>query len=303
MMDHDYVLFARIVAAGSLSAAGRELHLSPAMVSKRLSRLEQRLGARLVHRTTRRLALTEAGRAFHEDIVAILSAAQAAEARVAGLADVPRGALRMSAPTSFGRMHIAPYLKGFLDVFPDVTIDLDLSDAFSDLIASRVDLAVRITAAVDPGHVSHRLAGNTRVLCASPTYVQAYGSPASIDALERHRLLAATHQSPWRLERKGKQIVVPFESPLRTNSSEVIRELAIAGYGIALRSTWDVGAELRAGTLVRLLPEWEGATDVAIFAVHPRTALVPANVQAMVNHLRGIYEPVAPWESSDLAQS
>ncbi|WP_157216966.1 LysR family transcriptional regulator [Flavisphingomonas formosensis] len=295
-MDSDYILFARIVAEGSLSAAGRALHLSPAMVSKRLSRLEERLGARLVHRTTRRLALTEAGRAFHADVTQILAAAEQAEARVAGLATVPRGPLRIAAPTSFGRMHVAPYLKSFLETYPEVAIDLELSDDFADLIGGRFDLAIRITGQIDPALEFHRLAANRRVLCASPSYLAEQDAPETLDDLARHRLLAASHQIPWRLESaSGEQLLLPFATPLRTNSSEVVRELALSGYGIALRSTWDVGVELRLGRLLRVLPDWQGASDVAVYAVHPRAALMPANVQAMVRHLRSVYAPVPPW--------
>ena len=297
MMDPDYSLFARVVAVGSLSAAGRELHLSPAMVSKRLSRLEQRLGARLIHRTTRRLATTEAGQAFYEDVVNILAAAAAAEARVAGVADIPAGRLRVSAPTSFGRLHIAPHLKTFLDTHPRIELDLDLSDGFVDLIENRVDLAIRIGPAADGGLVSHHLAANRRLLCAAPAYLDAHGVPSTIEMLAEHRLLAATNQTPWRLEGTDGQRTIAVSSHVRTNSSEVVRELAISGFGIALRSTWDIGAELRSGALVQLLPEWEGASDVAIFAVHPRTSLVPANVRAFVAYLAALYSPVPPWEA------
>lgn len=296
MMDPDYTLFARVVAAGSLSAAGRELHLSPAMVSKRLSRLEQRLGARLIHRTTRRLATTEIGQVFYQDVTNILAAAAAAEARVAGVADIPAGRLRVSAPTSFGRLHIAPYLRGFLDAHPRIQLELDLSDGFVDMIKDRVDLAIRIAAAADGGLVSHRLAANRRLLCAAPAYLNLHGALSTIEELAEHRLLAATNQTPWRLEGPGGARTIPVDSHVRTNSSEVVRELAISGYGIALRSTWDVGPELRSGALVPLLPEWEGASDVAIFAVHPRTNLLPPNVRAFVAYLTALYSPVPPWE-------
>ena len=140
-MDQDYALFAAVIDSGSLSAAGRRLHLSPAMVSKRLRRLEERLGARLINRTTRRLSPTAAGQAFHHDVSAILAAAAAAEARVSGLTAAPAGPLRISAPTSFGRLHIAPHLSRFLDRYPRVEVELQLEDGFVDLIGARIDLA------------------------------------------------------------------------------------------------------------------------------------------------------------------
>lgn len=298
-MDAEYDLFARIVATGSLSAAGRGLHLSPAMVSKRLSRLEQRLGARLIHRTTRRLALTEVGQSFYEDVSAILAASAAAEARVAGVAMGPAGTLRISAPTSFGRLHVAPHLASFIADHPHVEIELDLNDAFVDLIGQRIDVAVRIAARIEGGLVSRRLADNRRILCAAPAYLAARGRPASLEDLSGHRLLAATHQTPWRLESADGLRNWPFDSAVRTNSSEVVRELAIAGHGIALRSTWDVARELRDGALQRVLPEWEGARDVAIFALHTHAALPPPHVRAFIAHLVSIYGDAPPWEAVD----
>jgi DNA-binding transcriptional LysR family regulator len=151
MLDPDYALFARVVAAGSLSAAARDMGISPAMASKRMARLEARLGARLIHRTTRRLALTEQGEGFHRDVLGILAAVEAAEGRLRGPGDGLSGPLRLSAPTSFGRMHLAPHLKPFLDRHPGIELTLDLSDGFSDLIAEKIDLAIRISSGVGPG--------------------------------------------------------------------------------------------------------------------------------------------------------
>lgn len=297
MIDPDYALFVEVVEGGSLSAAARRLRISPAMVSKRLARLEARLGVRLVHRTTRRLALTPAGQGFHEDVVAILAAIRVAEARLAGEDGGVAGALRVSAPTSFGRLHVAPYLGAFLDAYPRIDLQLDLSDGFVDLVADRIDLAIRIAPAIGPGMAAHRLGTSRRILCAAPAYLDRHGAPPAIARLAGHRLLAATDQLPWRLDGPGGPVTVNGRSHVRTNSSEVVRELAIAGVGIALRSLWDVGRDLVEGRLVRVLPDHEGSADVGIYAVHPRAAQVPAPVTALVDHLRAIYVPVAPWES------
>ncbi len=295
-MDLDYRLFARILDLGSLSAAGRELGLSPAAASKRLAALEQRLGARLIHRSTRRLAPTEAGRIFHDDVRAILAATAAAEARVAGRAESPSGPLRISAPTSFGRLHVAPNLSGFLERHPAVQIEMLLDDGFVDLVADRIDVAIRI--APEPRSASlaaQLLAPNRRVLCAAPAYLDRHGAPASLGDLAGHRLLAASNQTPWRLESAKARRVLDVDSHVRTNSSEVVRELALAGAGIALRSTWDVGGELASGVLRRILPDWQGATDVGIYAVHARATPLPAAVRAYVVHLGELYAP-PPWE-------
>ncbi|HLZ78253.1 MAG TPA: LysR family transcriptional regulator [Sphingomonas sp.] len=295
-MDHDYCLFARILDLGSLSAAGRELGLSPAAASKRLAAMEARLGARLIHRSTRRLAPTEAGRIFHDDVRAILAATEAAEARVAGRAESPSGPLRISAPTSFGRLHVAPHLSGFLERHPAVQIEMLLDDGFVDLVADRIDVAIRI--APEPRSASlaaQLLAPNRRVLCAAPAYLDRHGTPASLNDLAGHRLLAASNQTPWRLESAKARRVLDVDSHVRTNSSEVVRELALAGAGIALRSTWDVGQELASGALLRILPDWLGATDVGIYAVHARATPLPAAVRAYVAHLAELYAP-PPWE-------
>ncbi|KKC25130.1 LysR family transcriptional regulator [Sphingomonas sp. SRS2] len=295
-MHEDYALFVAIVEAGSLSAAGRRLRISPAMVSKRLARLEARLGSTLVHRTTRRLVLSDVGQGFYEDVRHILETTRAAEARVAGRIGQPGGALRISAPTSFGRLHIAPYLKGFLDRFPRIDISLDLDDGFVDLLDERIDVAIRIATEPTGSLSAHRLAENHRILCAAPAYLAGHGVPTTIADLADHRLLAAVHQLPWRLEGPDGPVSIEGESAVRTNSSEVARELTIAGLGIALRSTWDIGMALRDGSLVRILPDICGATDVAIYAVQPRGAESSPNARAFVDHFRALFSPVAPWD-------
>ncbi|MDR6788433.1 DNA-binding transcriptional LysR family regulator [Sphingomonas sp. BE138] len=284
-----------MMEAGSLSAAARVLNISPAMASKRLARLEARLGVRLIQRTTRRLAATDAGERFHADVVAILGAIAAAEARAAGARDEPAGVLRVSAPTSFGRLHIAPHLHRFLDAAPRVELELNLTDANVDLIGERVDVAVRIAAEIPPSLVAHRLGSSQRLLCAAPAYLAEYGAPRTIGELAKQRLLAADGQWPWRLVNGHRRRQVDGRSHVRTNSSEIVRELALAGVGIALRSVWDVGDALADGRLVPVLPGWEGPRDLGIHAIHPRAPAVPAAVRAFVDFLRGTLDP-APWE-------
>lgn len=296
-MEADYDLFAQVAEAGSLSAAGRRLGLSPAMVSKRLARLEARLGTRLVHRTTRRLSLTQAGQVFHDDVVAILEAVRLAEARVSGREHVESGALRVSAPTSFGRLYIAPHLKAFLERHPRIEVQLDLSDAFVDLIGERIDLAIRIAPTITGGLVGDHLAASPRVLCAAPSYLAARPAPESIEDLRDHHLLAAEGQMPWRLEGPEGEVGVEGQSRVRTNSSEVVRELTLAGAGVALRSLWDVDRDIAQGRLARVLPAYEGSSRAGIYAVYPRAALAPANVTAFVAYLRALYASPAPWEA------
>lgn len=293
-MDPDYLLFARTVEAGSLSAAGRLLSISPAMMSKRLSRLEARLGVRLIHRTTRRLALTEEGASLHRDLVAILDAIQQAEDRVANRHRTASGPLRISAPTSFGRLHVAPHVGRFLDLHPHVDLELNLSDAYEDLLAERIDVAVRITSDIPLHLEGHHLATNRRILCASPAYLAAHGIPDKIADLPRHRLLAADGQLPWRLVNGRARKLIDGHSHVRTNSSEIVRELALTGVGIALRSLWDVGDLIAEGSLIRVLDSWEGPADLAVHAVHPRAAGRPAAVDAFIAFLRETFRD-ASW--------
>ena len=297
-MDPDYLLFARAVEAGSLSAAGRILNISPAMMSKRLSRLEARLGVRLIHRTTRRLALTEEGASLHRDLVAILDAIQQAEQRVTNRHRTASGPLRISAPTSFGRLHVAPHVARFLDLHPRVDLQLNLTDAYEDLLAERIDVAIRITSDI-PAHLEgHPLAANRRILCASPAYLAAHGTPERIADLSNHRLLAADGQLPWRLVNGRARKLVDGQSHVRTNSSEIVRELALTGVGIALRSLWDVGELIAQGSLVRVLDSWEGPADLAVHAVHPRAAGRPAAVDAFIAFLRESFSD-ASWNRGD----
>ena len=291
--DPDYALFVAVAEAGSLSAAARALRLSPAMVSKRLQRLEQRLGVTLVHRTTRRLALTTAGERFRADLGDILGALDAAEARVTGARTAPAGPLHVSAPTSFGRLHVAPHLGRFVAACPAVELRFDLDDGCVDLVAARVDGASRFAAEVPETVVAHRLATSRRILCAAPSYLTDIGTPEQVDDLSAHRLLAADGQMPWRLVAGGRTTLVTEPSYVRTNSSEMVRELALGGVGIALRSLWDVGDALASGQLIRVLPEWEGSADVGIYAVHLRSPAVPAAVTAFIDFLRDTIDPAA----------
>lgn len=295
MPSSDYDLFARIVATGSLSAAARSLLVSPAKVSKRLATLEQRLGVQLIHRTTRKLALTAAGERFHEDVKHILRSIEDAESRLGGIRDQASGPLRVSAPTSFGRLHIAPYLQRFLEGYPKVELEFDLSDEKVDLFAGHFHLAIRITAEVPASLQAHHLGENRRILCASPSYLDDHGVPRRIDDLPGHKLLAADGQLPWRLESAQAQRTIEGPSTVRTNSSEIVRELALCGGGIAFRSLWDIHAEVRAGKLVPLLPDWGATADLGIYAVHPKAATPSSATAAFVAFLGQVIDP-SPWE-------
>ncbi len=285
MMDPDYDVFLEIAMEKSLSAAARTLRLSPASVSKRLARLEAKLGARLVQRTTRRMALTPQGQQLFTDLESVAATLRRAESRFRAESSQPGGPLRLTAPTSFGRMHLAPCLARFAEMHPNIELTIDLSDSFVDLLASPYDAAIRIAVDVGSGLVGHRLMGSRRVLCAAPAYLVRRGAPQNLVELERHALLAAEGQLPWQLEGPEGHVVFQGRSAIQTNSSEVVREIAAGGRGIALRSMWDVADLLRRGDLVQILPDYEGAREAAVYLVHTPTPHLPANIATLLTYL------------------
>ena len=298
----DLEIFARVVAAGSMSAAGRELGLSPAVVSKRLRRLEDRLGTRLMQRTTRQISLTEAGQGFYERVVAILAGIEEAEAFVSRRSALAHGVLKVSAPTSFGRMHIAPHINTFMQANPDLGVNLMLRDEFVDIVGDGYDLAIRIAELSDSSLVARKLAPVRRVLVASPDYIKRHGTPDTLDGLEDHICLAPHNNDTWKLEGPQGEVIHRPTGPLQTNSSEVVREAVIGGVGIALRSTWDIGAELADGRLVQVLPAYQGSRNVAIHAVYASRRFLPAKVRLFIDYLADLYGPAPYWDTQEEAR-
>lgn len=295
----DLEIFARVVSAGSMSAAARELGLSPAVVSKRLRRLEDRLGTRLLQRTTRQISLTEAGQGFYERVVAVLAGIEDAEAFVSRRSALARGTLKVSAPTSFGRMHIAPHINAFMQAHPHLGINLVLSDEFVDIVGDGYDVAVRIAELSDSSLVARKLAPVRRILCAAPSYIDAHGAPRSLDDLTNHICLPAHNGEAWKIEGPEGALVHRPTGPLHTNSSEVIRECVIGGVGIALRSTWDIGQELADGRLVQILPSYEGSRNVAIHAIYASRRFLPAKVRVFIDYLADLYGPDPYWDGEE----
>ena len=292
----DLEVFAQVVSAGSLSAAGRQLGLSPAVVSKRLRRLEDRIGTRLIQRTTRQISLTEAGQGYYERVIAVLAGLEEAEAFVTRRSQQARGVLKISAPTSFGRMHIAPHLKAFMRANPDLAVHLVLSDRFVDIVADGFDIAIRIAELTDSSLVARRLAPVRRILCATPAYLAAHGTPNSLEDLDRHICLPPHNNDPWKLEGPEGPFQYRPVGRLSTNSSEVVRECVIAGLGIALRSTWDIFEELRDGRLVRILPSIGGSRHVAVHAVYASRHFLPTKIRVFLDYLSELYGPRPYWE-------
>jgi DNA-binding transcriptional LysR family regulator len=304
----DIALFIKVLDLGSISAAARNLDLSVAVASKRLQRLEQELGVRLLHRTTRHVhattegnALAEQGRALVEDLEALTSGLGRGGTQVTGT-------LRISTSPTFGRLYISPRLSEFLALYPDVRLSMHYSDEMIDLAAGGFDMAIRIGNVDNPGLIARRLATNQRVLCASPGYLKKHGIPATPRDLERHQCLLQRGVQPggtlgqgkpvgWPLKDKSGREIRPVRvnSRLESNLGDSLRDAALAGLGIALHSTWHVGEDLRAGRLQVVLPGYPIA-DTGIYAVMPQRRLVPQRVRAFTEFLADYFGATPPWQ-------
>ncbi len=275
--------------------------LSPAVVSKRVSLLEERLGTRLFQRTTRQLTLTETGEGYFKRVVDILGLVAEAEDFVNRRNTKPRGVLKVTAPTAFSRLHIAPYLPKFLAKYPEIELDFHLTDCFVDIIREGFDLAVRIGELRDSSLVQRKLAGDNRVICAAPKYIESHGVPSSLADLAFHNCLSAGAQDHWRLQGPDGEHQLKVKGNIRSNSLEFVREALLAGLGVGLRSTWDIGPELESGALKVLLPQYSGSDSVAIHAVYPCRDFMPEKVNVFIEFLGETYGPEPYWnQSADL---
>ena len=292
----DLDIFARVARTGNMSAAGREMSLSPAVVSKRVSLLEERLGTRLFQRTTRQLTLTETGEGYFKRVVDILSLVAEAEDFVSRRNDQPRGLLKVTAPTSFSRLHVAPYLPEFLSRYPEVELDFHLTDSFVDIIRDGFDLAIRIGELPDSSLVAKKLSPDNRVICAAPAYLERMGMPASIADLDHHNCLSAGAQDYWRLDGPDGPHQLRVKGNIRSNSAEFIREALMMGLGLGLRPTWDIGAELKSGALKVVLPDYRGSQSMAIHAVYPCREFMPTTVNVFIEFLAELYGTEPYWE-------
>lgn len=254
----DVALFNAIVSSGSLSAAGRQLGLSLAVVSKRLTQMEQQLGVRLFHRTTRHVSLTDEGLVFSEHAQRLQHELEAIDNALANRLDRASGTLRITASHSMGRIWLAPIVNDFMLDHPSVNVQLHLSDRVIDLAASGYDLAIRYGALADSRLVARELAGNRRVLCASPAYAARHGLPQTLEELSSHQCIVTgdTGITEWRFGSGEQQRSVPICARLQVNTGEASHALALHGAGIAMKSIWDVAGDLRSGALLPVLENY-----------------------------------------------
>ncbi len=285
----DMDLFVRAVAAGSLSAAGRELGLSPAVASKRLARLEASLGARLLQRSSRRLAPTDDGALFLERCQSILADVAEAEALLAGGDGPLRGTLRVSATSALGRRWVGPAVAAFAAAHPELVVQLSLTDRVVDLVDGTVDCAVRVGEVGDDSLVARKLADNRRVVCATPEYLAAHGVPRTPADLAQHACLvlapAPALHAHWRFRpRAGAPASVRVRGRLVSDNGQQVHDWMLAGHGLARRSLWDVADELAAGRLVEVLKDWADE-EAPISAVYASRRHLPRRTRLFIDAL------------------
>lgn len=294
----DLDIFARVARTGNMSAAGREIGLSPAVVSKRVSILEERLGARLFQRTTRQLTLTETGEGYYKRVTGILGLVAEADDFVSRRNTKPRGILKVTAPTTFSRYHLVPHLPQFLANYPDIRLDFYLTDNYVDIIREGFDLAIRIGEIEENSLVTRRLASDKRVMVASPEYLERSGTPKTLKDLEDHNCLSAGAQDLWLIEGPAGQQDIRVKGNLRSNSADFTRQALLAGMGIGLRSLWEVSAEIDSGKLRIVLPQYHGSSKTAIYALQPSGDYMPAKVDVFLEFLSSHFGREQFWESA-----
>ncbi|VVE26653.1 LysR family transcriptional regulator [Pandoraea eparura] len=291
--------FVAVAAKGSLSAAAALEGVAPAVIGRRIDALESRLGVKLLVRTTRRVTLTFEGSAFLEDCQRILNEMHNAEAAVSAGGVKASGHLRLSAPAGFGRRHVAPLLPVFIESHPDVTLTLDLSDRLVDLVNEGFDCAIRLGELPDSSLVSLRLGENRRVCVASPGYLARHGRPESLDALARHNCLAfgstANQQRGWTFSQDGKVVTIRVNGTMECTDGAVLHDWCLDGYGLAWRSWWEVGDDIRAGRLMSVLDDF-AAPPIGIHAVFPQRRHLPLRVRLFIDHLKHHYSSSVYWQ-------
>lgn len=295
-----WAMFACVVEHGSFSAAAQTLGVSKATVSKAISRLEARLGTALFHRTSRRLTLTDSGRAFAEHAQRILAEGQAAEEQALESARAPTGLVRLAAPMTFGVRHVAPAIADFMAIHPGIAIDLHLSDARIDIVAEGIDIALRIADLPDSSLRARRLSNVTAHVVASPAYLARSGTPTHPAQLADHACFGYTNiaNPTWTFAGPGGEVAaVRAAGPLSTNNGEAMLPALLAGIGIARLPDFIIDRELASGALIAILPDWR-APPVALHLLTPPSPRRPARVELLIDWLSERFRNICEREAN-----
>jgi len=287
--------FALLADKGSFTATARELNLTPPAVSKRLAQLEQRLGVRLMNRSTRRVSLTDEGELYLDSARRILADIEELESSLGNRRAAPKGLLRVNATLGFGRTTIAPLISAFARRYPDVDVQLRLTDAPLDLVASGFDMGIRFGELPDSRLSARRLMSNRRLLCASPAYLAAHGTPQTPAELTRHACILHRQNDDaygiWRLTSGRHAETVKVRGSLSSNDGDVVLGWALDGHGILIRSEWDLARYLASGQLQAVLPDY-ALPPADLYAVYPARRHQPAKLRAFIDFLVTHLAPV-----------
>jgi len=288
--------FNAVVDAGSFVKAADALNMSKAAVSRYVVDMETRLGVRLLHRTTRRLSLTDEGQVFYGRSKELLAELEEAEDEVTSRSDAASGLLRINAPFTFGILHLAPLWGAFMALHPKVKLDVTLADRLVDLVEEGYDLAIRIATLENSSLVSRKLATTRTVLCASPQYLKLHGTPQHPDELANHAVISYSYLSTgdeWRFTGPEGPVSVKTRPCMHTNSGDTCRAAALAHQGVILQPNFLVGKDLTDGSLVELMPQYR-SIEFGIYAIYPTRKHVSAKVRAMIEFLADHFAEQAP---------
>jgi len=296
----EMAVFVEVARKGSFSAAARRLQLSPSAISKLVTRMEERLGSRLFNRTTRKLSLTEGGQRYFGRCVEILADIDAAEELLAGYQQAPKGELTVSCSPGFARFQLLPMIPRFLEQHPQLDLNLQTSGEKVDLLSHNVDVAIRLGTLKDSSLVARKLGESHRILCASPHYLEAHGTPKTPEDLLQHNCLTIAADSDfnrWALNRGKRQQVVSVSGNLVSNSVDSLYEMALQGQGIINLAEFIVGPELQTGRLVPVLKNYKSDSQL-IHAIYPHRRHLPAKVRVFIDFLLEEFSNERPWNKS-----
>ncbi|WP_397455931.1 LysR family transcriptional regulator [Pseudomonas versuta] len=290
-------VFTAVVDLGSQSAAADHLDLSRPVVSRYLAELEEWVGARLMHRTTRKLSLTAAGFETLPRCRQLLELADDLQATVSVPGDAPRGLLRISVSTSFGQAQLACAVTDYVRLNPQVSIDLQMLDRTVNLVDERIDLAIRTSNDLDPNLIARKLTVCRSVLCASPAYLREHPAPQQVEELSRHNCLTHSYygKSLWHFTRGGEDVAVPVQGNISANEASTLLSATLAGAGVSLLPTYQAGIHVQQGTLVRLLPQAEPRV-LNIYAVYASRKHMPATLRSMLDFLAARFTEEPAWD-------
>ena len=290
-------VFVTVVDLGSQSAAADQLDLSRPVVSRYLAELEAWVGARLMHRTTRKLSLTTAGEETLPRCRQMLELADELQAAVTLPGDAPRGLLRISVSTSFGQAQLAAAVTDYVRLYPEVSVDLQMLDRTVNLVDERIDLAIRTSHELDPSLIARKLTVCRSVLCASPAYLREHPAPQEVEALSRHNCLSHSYygKSLWHFTRNAEDVSVPVQGNITANEASTLLSAALAGAGITLLPSYQAATYVQRGELVRLLPEAEPRV-MTIYAVYASRKQMPATLSSMLDLLASRFTDPPEWD-------